>query len=216
MKFSYKGEKIVRRFLLLYRKPELRLDLSLLFGGIMNAVYIAENFISAFLYKSAWSLTVTVYYLVFLLLRTYLLSSRRRVGWEESAAVKKICLRVGTLLIFLGICAISVMLYTVSVGSFAEYSGIVLFGFLVYSVYSLLSSVLGMRKFSKQRKPLSYAARNITLSSALLAVFNLEYSLLSTLNVSYRFIIRAVLLSGFSIFFVIILLSVRLVYFSRK
>ncbi len=198
---------------ILISSPALRLDISLHFGLIMNIVYIVENFASAILYRSVWAATVTVYHSLFVAIRAYLIRSRRlsEMGEVSPREIQRICFRVGVILLLLDFSALLLMLYTVSQDRHAEYSGIVLIGFLIYTVYSLISSVYGMLKWSNDNKPLHFAARNMTLAAALMSVFNLQYSLLVSLGASYDFIGRANAVGGFLVFSVIILLSLHLI-----
>ena len=103
------------------------------------------------------------------------------------------------------------MIYTIRSGRVVSYSGVVLLGFVIYTVYSLASSLVGMKRHLNDNQPLHFAARNMTLAAALMSVFNLQYSVLVTLGASYYIIDRIIAISGFSIFFVIILLAIRLV-----
>jgi hypothetical protein len=103
------------------------------------------------------------------------------------------------------------MMYTIRKGGAVSYSGRVLLGFVIYTVYALSSSILGMKRHANDNQPLQFAARNMTLAAALMSVFNLQYSLLVSMGASSYIIDRIIALSGFSIFFVIILLAIRLV-----
>jgi hypothetical protein len=103
------------------------------------------------------------------------------------------------------------MIYTIRKGSAVSYSGGVLLGFVIYTAYALSSSILGMKRHANDNQPLQFAARNMTLAAALMSVFNLQYSLLVSMGASSYIIDRIIALSGFSIFFVIILLAIRLV-----
>lgn len=186
-----------------------RLSLSLFFGMIINFMYIAGNLAAALLYRNIWSATLTVYHGLLLTIRFYLISSKRKSIGEQDK--RTVCLRVGVFLLFLDIAAGGMMLYTIQSGSPAKYSGIVLLGFLIYTVYSLSASISGMKRHSNDNQPLYFAARNMTLAAALMSVFNLQYSLLVSLGASSYIIDRILIICGFGVFFVIILLAVRLV-----
>ncbi len=198
---------------ILISSPALRLDISLHFGLIMNVVYIAENLASAVIYKSVWSATVTVYHSLFVIIRAYLIRSRRlaEMGETSQGRINRICLRVGVILLLLDFAALALMLYTIRQDRHAEYSGIVLIGFLIYTVYSLISSLYGVLKWSNDNKPLHFAAGNMTLAAALMSVFNLQYSLLSSFGLDSLSILRAGTAGGAVIFFTIIFLACRLI-----
>lgn len=194
--------------------PAIRLDLSLLFGLLMNLVYIIENLATAIFQRSVWAATVTVYHSLFIALRAYILRSRRldEVGKMGSAKIHRICLRVGVILLLLDFSASALMLYTMRLGRHTEYSGVVLFGFVLYTAYSLCSSINGLIKWSNDNKPLHFAARNITLAAALMSLFNLHYSLLSSFGLDSDFIGRIGAAGGFLVFFTMILLALYLIF----
>lgn len=191
------------------KSPIARLSFSLFFGMIVNFIYIAGNLFAALNHKSLWSATLTVYHSLFLTLRFYLLSSSRRC--KDDRQISQVCLRAGILLLFLDLVASIMMIYTIRRGSAVSYSGGVLLGFVIYTAYALSSSILGMKRHANDNQPLQFAARNMTLAAALMSVFNLQYSLLVSVGASSYIIDRIIALSGFSIFFVIILLAIRLV-----
>ena len=206
MKISNRLSKVLS---LLFTSATFRLSLSLFLGMIINFFYIAGNLSAAFLYRNTWSATLTVYHSLFLLIRFYLISAKRRC--RTDAEIKRVCLRTGVFLLFLDLAATVMMAYTIRLGRVTSYSGAVLLGFLVYTVYSLTVSIVGMRRHSNDNQPLHFAARNMTLAAALMSVFNLQYSLLVTLGASSYIIDRIIATCGFGVFFVIILLAIRLV-----
>ena len=206
MKRSLNVRKILS---LILTNSAFRLSLSLFFGMIVNFLYIAGNLASSFKYRNIWSATLTVYHSLFLVIRFYLLSAKHRCKTESE--ISRVCLRTGIFLLFLDSAAGVIMLYTIRSGSGVRYSGMVLLGFVIYTVYSLASSVIGMKKHLNDNQPLQFATRNMTLAAALMSVFNLQYSVLITLGASSYVIKRIIAILGFSIFFVIILLAVRLV-----
>lgn len=193
---------------LLFHNPAFRLNLSLFFGIIINFFYIASNLSSAAL-GSIWSASLTVYHGLFLLIRSSLILSRRRCKTENQ--IRKVCFAVGIILLFLDLAAAGVMIYSVRIGKPLTYSGITLLGFLIYTAYSLSVSIIGIKKYANDNQPLHFVAKNMTLASALMSVFNLQYSVLVTIGASLELINRAIALIGFSIFFVIIVLAVRMV-----
>lgn len=206
MKKSFNIRKILS---LILTNPAFRLSLSLFFGMIMNFMYIAGNLVSAFHRGNIWSATLTVYHSLFLIIRFYLISAKLRCKTE--AEKSRVCLRTGIFLLLLDSTAAAIMIYTIRSGRVVRYSGMVLLGFVIYTVYSLTASVLGMKRHLNDNQPLHFAARNMTLAAALMSVFNLQYSVLVTLGASSYITSRIIALSSFLIFFVIILLAVRLV-----
>lgn len=206
--------KIKNLFLLLLSSRAARLNLSLLAGSLLNCTYIAGNIASAVLYRSVWSATVTVYHLMLIIIRVYLLSARGVSERDEKN--HRVCLRVGVLLLFLDLASAFMMIYTIRRGSFVRYSGVILIGFVAFAVYSLTSSIFAMKRHSDDNGKLHFAARSISLSTSLMSVFNLQYSVLSLLGADSVLMGRTIMLGGLVVFSVILTLSVRLIRRSRK
>ena len=174
----------------------------------MNLLYIATNAASAFLYHSIWSATLTVYHLVLIIIRIYLLLAGRNL--TDRGGEKRICLRVGILLLLFDVASALIIIYSVRNASFVSYSGYIFMGFLAFTVYSVARSVRDLRKHSDGENHLYYTARNITLATSLMSVFNLQYSFFSFLGADSILMIRAILFCGVSVFSIILVLSVRL------
>ncbi len=206
MKNSLNLSKLIS---LTLKNPVFRLSISLFFGMIVNFIYIAGNLSSAFINGNVWSGGITVYHSLFLALRFSLLSAKHRCKTQRQ--ISRVCFRTGIYLLFLDALVGAIMIYTIRSGRVVRYSGTVLLGFVIYTVYSLSSSIVGMKRHLNDNQPLYFATRNMTLAAALMSVFNLQYSVLVTLGASSYIIDRIIAFSGFSIFFVIILLAIRLV-----
>lgn len=193
---------------LLLSSRAARLNLTLLGGALINLIYVLGNIASAFIYQSAWSATVSAYHVMLIIIRVYLLSARHS---PSDKAEKRVLFRVGVLLFLLDIACAIIMIYTVIQGRFVSYSGLFLFAFLSYTVYSLTSSILAIKRHGSFGNRLHYAARSISLSTSLMSVFNLQYSVFSLLGADSRMIGRAILSVGVAVFLVILFLSVRLI-----
>lgn len=201
-------DKLKNIILWLCNSHRLRLKFSLISGILLNLFYIIGNIASTFLYGSIWSATLTIYHLTLVMIRLYLLSAKSGSERENNSAI--ICLRVGILLLFLDLSAAVMMMYALHMSSFVRYSGLILLGFIGYSAYSFISSLRVMRR-EESHAGVQFVAKNISLSTSLMSVFNLQYSLLSLVGASLKIIGRLIFLSGVVVFFVILVMSIRLI-----
>jgi hypothetical protein len=199
---------------LLLVSPAARLSFTLVCGVLLNIAYVASNVVSAFIYHSVWAATVSIYHLILIVIRIYLLSERKMTDGKKN--IDRLLFRVGVLLLFLDLVSGSMMVYTVRQGSFVRYSGIVLFAFVFYAVYSLFVSVRAVKVHNDDGNHLRFASRNISLSTSLMSVFNLQYSILSLLGADAILTARSILLGGISVFSVILFLSIRLIRKANK
>ena len=202
-------DKMKRIYIIPIFSSGKRLSLALFFGAIINLIYIAVNIASVIMYSSLLSATLTLYHLMLIIMRIYILSSAR--SSLNDRQVSRVCLRIGVLMLMLGGASAVIILYTVSLGKFVSYSGVLFLGFLVYAAYSLTSSLLNMRRHASENNYLYYAARNITLSTALMSVFNLQYSFFAYLGTDSGLASRAILMGGIFVFSMILALSIRLI-----
>lgn len=190
-----------------------RLNLTLLGGSIVNLVYIMGNVASAVIYHSLFSATLTLYHLTLIIIRIYLLSAVP--ASLDNRRIARVCIRVGILLLLLDVTAAFFILFTVSRGMFVSYSGVIFLGFTVYATYSLTSSTLAMKRHANENNHLFYAARNITLATALMSFFNLQYSFFSYLGIDPSIATPAILGCGALVFSLIFAMAVRLIVKSR-
>ena len=204
MEFIYKAKHFLLKII---KNPATRLWISISFGVLLNFVYLAGNMLSTILYKSLWSATVTIYHLLFMTTRMYILYMAKDGSKNNSS----VCLRVGLFLFVLDLPAAFMMIYSVRNGADVHYSGLLLLFFLLYTVYSVTNSIKGMIKWKNDNKPLHYAAKNITFASSLMSLFNLQFSLLSTIGLNSDASEKVTVIAGFSVFFIMILLSFRLI-----
>lgn len=193
---------------LFVESPTARIFPVLFGGAFMNFLYIATNAASAVLYHSIWSATLTVYHLMLIIIRIYLLTVGRSRSADSDG--RRICLRVGILLLLLDLASASMMLYSIRQDSYASYSGVILLGFLAFTVYSVTRSVIDLRRHRDGENHLYFTARNISLSTSLMSVFNLQYSVFSLLGADSVLTGRAILLCGLSVFSIILCLSLSL------
>jgi hypothetical protein len=102
------------------------------------------------------------------------------------------------------------MIYSIRRDSFASYSGLFLLGFLAFTVYSLTRSARDIRRYRDGANHLYFTAKSISLSTSLMSVFNLQYSLLALFGADNNLSARAIFLCGMSVFSIILFLSFSL------
>ena len=196
----------------LISSPGVRLYFSIFIGLIINVIYIGSNIHTALMHRSFWSSAITVYYLLFIVLRLYLLWANKK---DEQAAIR-CCLTVGIFLLLLTVSAGVIIAHSVISENSVKYSGYILLAFFIYAVYSLTTSIVGMKKWLNDNQPLHFAARSVTFAAALMSAFNLQYSLLTSLGLSALTVKRANALGGFAVFFVIVILGITLIFKSIR
>ena len=192
----------------LFVNPTARVPWLMLGGILMNCIYIATNVASAVIYHNLWAGILTVYHLVLIIIRLYLFFSSR-FGVDDYAG-GRLCFRVGVLLLFLDIASALIMFFSFRHTNYVSYSGLILLGFLVFTIYSVTRSVIDLKKYRQSENHLYFTARNISLATSLMSVFNLQYSVFSLLRAEFLLTGRVTFLCGAVIFSIVFYLSVRL------
>ena len=205
-------DKIKSTIYTLISSPGVRLYFSIFIGLIVNVIYIGSNIHTALMHRSFWSSAITVYYLLFIVLRLYLLWANKK----DDVSAARCCLTVGIFLLLLTLSAGVIIAYSVINQNNVRYSGYVLSAFFIYALYSLTTSVIGMKKWLNDNQPLHFAARSVTFAAASMSAFNLQYSLLTSLGLSALTVKRANALGGFAVFFVIVILGITLIFKSIR
>ena len=205
-------DKIKSTIFVLISSPGVRLYFSIFIGLIVNVIYIGSNIHTALMHRSFWSSAITVYYLLFIILRLYLLWANNK----DAQAEMRCCLTVGVFLLLLTVSAGVIIAYSVIVENSVKYSGYILLAFFIYAIYSLSTSIIGMKKWLNDNQPLHFAARSVTFAAALMSAFNLQYSLLTSIGLSALTVKCANVLGGFAVFFVIAILGITLIFKSVR
>ena len=212
------GSFFIKFFLSILESPSVRLDISLVFGLLMNIFYIVINLLPALIYRNGWSFAVTIYYAVLVFMRLSLLSAHRLTGsvGADAARLYASCRLVGRFLLLLDGAIGVVMIYTVVYGKTLEYPAYIFVAFGIFTVYSVSGSLVGIFRSLKKETLHALAARNLTFAAALLSVFNLEYTLLVTLGVSRRIILFVNTVGGGLCVAFISLMGIRLIAVSTR
>jgi hypothetical protein len=198
----------------LFSSKALRMKLSLTFGALLNFIYIAGNIASALLYQNLWSATLPAYHLVMITIRLYLLSAARNSA--DKPKELRICHRVGVLLLLSDLAAAFIIIYTLQRGAHSSYSGVIFLGILCFSVYSLTSSIMAIRRHRGEKNYLHMTARTISLSTALMSIYNLLHSFFALAGADFQASSLVVLLAGVGVFSAILVLSLRLMCLTRQ
>lgn len=189
------------------------MNLSLALGALLNLLYIVGNIASALLYQNLWSATLTAYHLVMITIRLFLLSAVRHSSDEQK--IYRICHRVGVLLLISDLAAAFIIIYTLWSGAYNSYSGIIFLGILTYSVYSLASSLLAIKRHASNNKFLHLTAKTISLSTALMSIYNLQHSFFALIGANSAASKLVTLLVGVGVFSTILIMSLKLIKRTR-
>lgn len=169
-------KRIIRYTSVYLKNAAIRLNVAHLLGLVLNACYIVLNFVWGIIYGDAWFIAVGAYYFLIFSVRFLLI----RGGDDESDEAARVA---GFLMLVLGVPITGMIIYNVITNGARKYGRGTLPVFLIYTVYSVLRAVLGIKNSKKRKNPNHRALHTLRLSAALMSLFNFETSLLATVNI---------------------------------
>ena len=167
-------KKFFRYVMLCFSNSEVRFNLGVLLGMILNILYISFNFVLGILYGNAWLITVAAYYMLIVILRYMLIN--------EDGEDRYTSRLVAALLSFVAIPMTGIIVYTV----LTDYRPLMprrIFPILVfYAVISLARAFFGLfvsRVESRHKRSMHL----VRLSLAFLSLFNFQVAYLGYLPI---------------------------------
>lgn len=179
------------------KERTFRTEAALYPGFLINAIYVIFKLGTGIYYRSAWFLSLAVYYLMLALMRLSLIRYVRKReavrgnGQENEAGTQEAerkksritelkkyrfcgCLMLGINLAFVGIAILAV---TKSLGF--EYPGMLIYAMAAYTFYAIISAVINVVKYRQYGSPVMSAAKVINLTTAMVSMFSLETAMLT-------------------------------------
>lgn len=197
-----------------------RMYLSLHISFGINLLYAAANLLSGILYRSVWSITLSVYYLILAVMRFLLLRFVWRVGIGQDREKELKRARLCGMILMTTNLALSgvIILVIVRDRSFA-YSGILIYAMAMYTFYVTVHSVVSIFRYRKYNSPVMSAAKSVSLVAAMVSMLSLTVAMLSRFgdeNTPSHF--RRVMVGsmGAAICVVVVMLSVYMIVRANK
>lgn len=173
---------------------------------------------AAALYASFWDGALAVYYILLCAVRFYLLRRVPKDGQRQAAGRELRCYRMtGIFLILLDLALGGVATKIVEDGYGSDYPGTLIYVAALHAFYSLITAVVNTVKFRKFQSPALSAAKAVSLTTALVSVFNLETAMLSQIgggDEHFRLVMTAC--TAFSICVIVLGLAAFIVIFSTR
>lgn len=169
------GIPLVSRYL---KEDMFRAGTALYQGFFINLLYAGIKMFSGIRYRSAWFVTLAVYYILLAVMRASLIHYMRTPGENMVSGWKRYRLCGGILLIMNAALAGMVIL-AVHQNSGFEYPGMLIYVMAMYAFYAVATAVRNVVKFRKYGSPVMSASKVISLTAALVSVLSLETAMLT-------------------------------------
>lgn len=200
--------------------PGFKTHVTLYCSLAINMLYAAANMFSGIWYRSVWSITLSVYYIILAVMRFLLVRFVDRVGIGRDKVQELKSYRVcGLILLTLNIVLAGVILLVIKKNQSFEYAGMLIFIMAAYTFYITIAAVINLVKYRKYNSPVMSAAKVINFAAALVSVLSLETAMLSRFgseDKSPNFDRIMIGATGAGVFVIIVTVSVYMTIRSTK
>ena len=164
----------------LIKENTFRTQIVLYPGFLINVVYVIWKLSFGIYYKSAWFISLALYYFVLAWMR---LSLIRPFSVKEGEIRKKAELKryriCGASLLVISIALSGIVVLAVKKENGFTYPGYMIYVMAMYAFYSVIMAVINLVKYRKYGSPVLSAAKVISLITAMVSMFSLESAMLA-------------------------------------
>lgn len=146
----------------------------------LNGIYAVWKLWIGVRDRSAWFVTLAVYYLLLAVMRFSLLRYFARNAYGENQREEwkryRLC---GILLLVMSIALTCMVILVVLRNEGFHYAGYLIYVMALYAFYSITMAIRNVVKYRKYRSPVMWAAKALQLAAALVSMLALETAMLS-------------------------------------
>lgn len=205
------GSEIGSRYL---KDLAFRGSISIYQGMMVNFFYVIFRIVAGIRYRSAWFISMAVYYCILGGLRAFLVYHYRRHDAENEIR----CYRfVARLLFLLNIPMGGMIILMVQTNSGFSYPGYIIYLSALYFFYSMGTSIANIVKFRKLGSPILSAAKVLNFVSAMMSILGLQTAMISRFSQNgedYRKMMNAI--TGGCVWGIVILIAIYMLLHSAK
>ena len=152
-----------------------------LHGGLLaNLLYVALNLVSGFRYRSAWFVSLAVYYFLLSAMRAVLVRyvHQKKPGQDPVSEFRRYR-ACGVMLFLMNQALMGIVIYIVNQNRGFSYPGTLIYAMAAYAFYITISAVVNLVKYRQYASPVLSAAKVISLTAALVSMLSLETAMIS-------------------------------------
>lgn len=173
----------------------------------INLAYAAFNLVSGLVFHTSWMNAAALYYVILSVVHYQLARDLRRNNLNSYQALKRYR-SCGWLLCLLTGAVLFMVFDLVRKGHGVVYPGTMVYAVAFYAFFALISAIVNVIRFHRRHDPLMAAAKSIGLSTALVAMFSLQATMLTTFDdISAQLQSQASLMSGSIVCLLILLIG---------
>lgn len=177
----------------------------------INLLYAAFHLAGGLFFRTSWLDAAAVYYLILSVVQFQLVRDLRR-GVQDPIQALKRYRACGKLLCLLTVVVLFMVFDLVRAGHGTVYPGTMVYAVALYAFFSLITAIINFIRFHRRRDPLMSAAKSVSLATALVAIFSLQATMLTTFDGTPLQLQRSAnLTGGICICLLILLLAVMMI-----
>ncbi len=183
------------------------------FSFILNVAYISFVLVMAFMSKTAWYFTITIYYVVLAFMKGNVFHSKRKYGTEikEARAFRF----SGIMFVVMTVVFSGVIVLIYKANHYFEYAGLLIYAVAAFTFYKLTLGIINIFKAKKHDDLYVQNIRNINLANALISIIMLQVALFQAFSPSSNFGF-ANALTGASVSATILILGILMIIKANK
>ena len=144
-------------------------------GFVWNCAYVTFMGVLAILTKSAWYISITVYYLILSWMKGNILYSKKKYNTEvKKARAYRFC-GIMLMLLMIAFSGVIVLIYTTNM--YFEYAGLIIYAVAAYTFFKLVRAIIGAIRSRKNDDLYLQSLRNINLSAAIISIIVLQVAM---------------------------------------
>lgn len=164
----------------LIHENTFRTEIALYPGFCINVLYVIFKTVMGIYYRSAWFISLGVYYLALAIMR-FMLIHYIRLKKQISDQVDELRrYRMCECMLFVINAALTgITILAVKRNNGFNYPGYLIYVMAMYAFYSIITAVINLVKYRKYGSPVLSAAKVVNMSTALVSIFSLETAMLA-------------------------------------
>lgn len=196
-----------------------RTEMSLYAGFCINVLYVIFKTSMGIYYRSAWFISLGVYYFALAVMRFmlihYLLFRRQMADKIGELKRYRMC---GCMLFFINAALVGITILAVKRNDGFRYPGYLIYIMAMYTFYSVIIAVINLVKYRKYGSPVLSAAKVVNMSTALVSIFSLETAMLEQFGgeSTEHFRVTMTALTGTGVSFIVIGMAVFMLIHSGR
>lgn len=167
----------------LIHEKQFRTEMALYPGFCINVLYVIFKTATGIYYRSAWFISLGVYYLALAIMRFllihYIQSKKQTSDKNDELRRYRMC---GCMLFLINVALVGITILAVKENAGFTYPGYLIYVMAMYAFYSVITAVMNLVKYRKYGSPILSAAKVINMSTALVSIFSLETAMMAQFN----------------------------------